>query len=341
MRINSNIDVVKPLRVSLCTLFLRSLITAICVLLAACTTIKQSETAVPIVENAKPKSQLVNENELVSSSDYNRAASLLFQWWGLFEGPDGNDVSEYFDRLFTEDVHLKLGEMDINGIQALKKVYASLPAGIDSAHHIEDIRVRFIGDDIYSLEADFVYHTRLPSGEVTATRMQYNHKIKKKDGDFALLDVSATPVSSIESPTFKPVYRENRARAAIIQYLGITDDLSSDYAQLSQLMSNETEIHGMFDPAKVTFNERGDGVLIGRDEIANWLSSRKNSFVRVSHVLADISITPLGDNRIEALATVTTQAWPLEGEHIRVDLPVKITLRDTGRQFMAIEKIDR
>ncbi|MEM6582900.1 MAG: hypothetical protein AAF699_16590 [Pseudomonadota bacterium] len=279
---------------------------------------------------------------LVSSSEYNRASSLLFQWWGLFEGPDNNDISSYFDRVFSEDVQLTFGELNINGIDHLRDVYASLPLGVASAHHVESIALKHVEENGYELEVHFVYLSRSPGDVLSSSRRRYNHTLEKTaDGNFVLRVVRATTLEQLNVSAFRASYTENRARAAITQYLGIIDELGGDYAELSSLMDGDSQVHEVIEESDRRFHDRGDGVLKGTAEIASWLASRKLTFAKVAHRLEDLTINSHEADQVDVRVHVATRAWPHEGEQIDVESSFDLTLRDTGEQFMIIKAIRR
>lgn len=277
----------------------------------------------------------------VTSSEYNSAVSMLYQWWGVFEAPNGTDLSKRFDPLFADDVQLKIGTMEISGLEKLKEVYNSLPDRA-LAHHDAEIKVSSKDQTHLVIEADFIYQAK-PAGEASTTgKTHYKHTLlKQDDGSLIFTELTGHIVEPMAAQEFASSYRENRARTAIIQYLAITDVLDSDYAGLASVMSDQTEIIGMFDPEKASYNDRGDGVLRGLQEIPNWLSSRKSTFTQVAHRLETIEVKALGDNLYEATVGIATQAWPKAGERISVIVPVKISLAETGMRYMQIKKILR
>ena len=278
----------------------------------------------------------------VSCSDYNRASSLLYQWWGLFEGPDGNDVSNYFDTVFSENVQLTFGELKINGIEQLRDVYASLPTGIASAHHIESIAVTKSEENDYELVAHFLYQSSGQGVELSSSRRRYNHSLDKTpDGNFVLRVVRATTLKVLNEPDFRSSYLANRARAAITQYLGIIDVLGGDYAELSSLMDGDSEIHEVIKTSDERFNNRRDGVLRGTAEISNWLQSRTATFTQVAHRLEELALRSTEADTIEVRIKVKTRAWPHRGDLIDVESSFDLTLRETGQRFMLIESIRR
>lgn len=295
-------------------------------------------TTKPVMKSLE-KTQPAN---MLQSTDSNLAKSLLFRWWGLFEGPETVSHQSYFDDLFAEDLIVKLGPLDIQGRDKLKAVYNSLPTNVQRSHHIENIKVTPLQDNLFALQVDFIFHEKAPDAANRATRTRYNHLVSKKPtGDFVFVKITAEILEELGSLEFEPSYIENRARATINHYLGVTDDIKSDYVALNKIISGKSEIVGMFDPSKETFNTRGDGTLIGLSEISNWLSSRQTKFSRVGHEIADITVSPLGDQRFATAVTVHTQAWPLSGDKIDVKVPVKIILQNDGLPYMTIERISR
>lgn len=277
----------------------------------------------------------------MSSSDRNHVTSMLFQWWGLFESSGRLDSSNFIDTLFVDNLHVKLGELELQGLESFKSVYNQIPQKNKSSHAIEKLEITPLGNNEFELNVVFTFNEISAANQPRTMRTQYSHKLlKTADGNFVFTHVTAKVLEHLDTQPFTSSYYENRARAALMQYLAITDVMDSDYSGLNTVIHADSKIHGMFDPAKDTFNTRGDGTLIGLEEISNWLSSRKEKFSSVAHELKSVTLTPLEEGRFEASTEIKTQAFPHNGKPIEVLLPVKVTFKDDGQKFMQIEQIN-
>lgn len=277
-----------------------------------------------------------------TSSERNLATALLMQWWDLFEAPEGVDRSALIDTLFAEDVVLHMEAGDLEGIGAVRAAVAALPPTLGRSHHLHTVDLAPLGDDLYALEATFQYHIAHLDGSVEAGESAYHHKLRKtSDGAFVLAEISAEVLEPLSDVSFVPSYQLNKARGALAYYLGTSDVLQEAYPGLKSVLADRAEIHGMFDPSKQTFNDRGDGVLIGYDEISPWLASRAENFTAVAHTISAIEITEQDGNLIKLLAQMDVQAWPKSGDTISVSLPIKLEMTDTGEAFLRINRIDR
>lgn len=280
--------------------------------------------------------------EQMASSDRNRAEALLYRWWGIFEAPDSVDVAPFFDDLFTDDVYLKMVDVELSGFEAIKSGFSNLPPDNGRSHQLNNVQVTQIGENTFQLDAAFTYQIALPDGDVNAGYSSYRHEITKQpDGRFLLSKLTAEIGDTIDVAEFEESYALNRARGAIVQYLGLTDDLHSDYTELATVLTEGAEVRGMFDPEKERFNNRSDGVLRGQEEIANWLSSRKSTYEWVSHRLMEVEVSTVGENIYQAETTIYVEAHPHTGETVKLTLPIAIRLADDGGRFMKISRIDR
>ncbi len=281
-------------------------------------------------------------SEQVTSADRNYATALLMQWWDLFEAPPGADRSFLIDEIFSEDVVLRMAAGDLEGRDAVRAALSAIPETNGRSHHLHSVTLTYLDSNLYSLEATFQYHIAQLDGSVEAGESAYHHKVlKEADGTFTLVEIEAEVLTPLEDIDFVPSYEINRARGALAYYLGTTDTLKDDYPALTQVMSRNSEIHGMFDPAKQTFNTRGDGVLRGIAEISLWLASRQASFSQVAHTISAMEVQSIASDRIGVLAQIETEAWPQKGEKIEVSLPIQIEMIETGGTFMQIARIDR
>lgn len=278
----------------------------------------------------------------VTSADLNYATALLMQWWDLFEAPPETDRSFLIDRIFSEDIVLHMAAGDLEGRDAVRAALGAIPATNGRSHHLHSLTLTHVKGDLYALEATFQYHIARLDGTIEAGESAYHHKIRKAaDGTFTLAEIKAEVLTPLEDVDFVPSYELNRARGALAYYLGTTDTLKDDYPALTNVLSLESEIHGMFDPTKQTFNSRGDGVLRGVTEISSWLASRQAYFDQVAHTISTIEIQSLIDNRVSVLAQIETEAWPKTGDKIDVSLPIQIEMINTGDALMQIAKIQR
>ena len=278
----------------------------------------------------------------VTSSESNLIKSMLYRWWHLFESPGNAGHDIYFDQLFTENLNVSLGPIKMTGVKNFKAAFDRLPDTMKSAHHVENIEISVVDETTFALTVDFTFDEINPATAPRTMRTRYKHLLEKQaDQSYRFKEVTAEVIEALETRAFQDSFISNRVKASVNHYLGTTDELVSDYKNLNLILTDTSEIHGMFDPEKVTFNERGDGILRGQDEIANWLASRKETFKDVAHDLTKVTVTPLDDKGYLANVVINTQAWPKAGGHINVDLPVNITLRDTGNEMLTIEKIER
>lgn len=286
--------------------------------------------------------QGVEQDPRSASSDRNLAESMLYQWWGPFESPDGKAFLPYIDYIFAPDAALKMGAVELEDRKAIRASLRARPLKGGTSHQMRNVEVTALGNGLFQIDADFVYQVHTPDGSVAAGNSSYRHTVEKQpDGTFRFKTLTAQLGEPISGAEFQDSFALHRARGAIVQYLGITDLLESDYIRLQQVLSDDAVINGMFDPAKQTFNARGDGALIGNDEITNWLSSRKDNFAWVAHQLKSINILSRGDNLFQAEAQVDVQAQPHVGDVISVSLPISFMLEETGDRFMKITRVDR
>lgn len=277
-----------------------------------------------------------------TSSDRNLATALLMQWWDMFEAPRDADRSFLADKIFADDVVLHMQAGDLHGVDAVRAALAAIPETNGRSHHLHTLDLSPLGDDLYALEATFQYHIAHTDGTVEAGESAYHHTVRKtSEGHFVLAEINAEVLESLSDVTFIPSYEVNKARGALAYYLGTTDILIDAYPDLKNVLAEDAEIHGMFDPQKQTFNDRGDGVLIGYDEISPWLASRANAFEAVAHTIGAIEITGQDGSRFDIKAQIETQAWPKSGDEISVSLPISFVMTDTGEQFMRIARIYR
>ncbi len=275
------------------------------------------------------------------SSDANLVESLLYQWWGLFEGPDRSAVLPFFENIFADDVILRMEEVKLDGRDAIRTTFASLPQN-PHAHHLKEVSVTPLSGGRYQLDAAFIYQILQPDGAVITGNSAYSFEAAKQaDGTFRLVKMTSNLGEQIADAAFEPSYARNRARGTIVQYLGVTDLLKSDYARLDDVLADHATIHGMIAPDDNAYSDRGDGVLAGRAEIARWLADRQDRMQWVGHQLTSIELTSLGDNRYEAATIIDVEAQPIEGDRISVTLPIKLTLEDNGGRFMHVTRIDR
>ena len=276
-----------------------------------------------------------------ASSDRNLVEALLYQWWGLFEAPDRQAVLPFFDHVFAEDVMLRMEDVELDGRETVKEVFASLPQN-PHAHQLQSVAVTPLSETLFQLDAEFIYQIQRPDGTVTTGASAYRFEAEKDaDGAFRLSKMTSNLGDQIDDQEFKPSYARNRARSTIVQYLGVTDLLMRDYVRLADVVAEGAEVHGMISPEDDTYSDRGDGVLTGHSEIKRWLADRQNRLQWVGHRLTSIDLTPLGQNRYEAATIIDVEAQPIEGDLISVTLPIKITLEDSGDRFMHITRIDR
>lgn len=286
--------------------------------------------------------QNIEQDPRSASSDRNLAESMLYQWWGPFEAPDGKAFLPYIDYIFAPDAALKMGAVELEDRKAIRASLQARPLKGGTSHQMRNVEVTALGNGLFQIDADFVYQVRTPDGSVASGNSSYRHTVEKQpDGTFRFNTLTAQLGEPISGAEFQDSFALHRAQGAIVQYLGVTDLLESDYIRLQQVLSDDAVITGMFDPAKQTFNTRGDGSLIGNDEITYWLSSRKDNFAWVAHQLKSINIVSRGDKLFQAEAQVDVQAQPHVGDVISISLPISFMLEETGDRFMKITRIDR
>ncbi len=306
--------------------------------------------AVPNSALGETKTDSGTQNEIrkISSAEYNHAVGMLYEWWGLFEMPVGSGKPAHFRDLFLPEVQLSIGAMEIDGLDNLERIFTNLPER-KLAHHEPQIQITAGTNQDLIIEAEFIYQVQ-PKGEsATSGITRYRHTISPfGDRGYQFSELTGNLIEQLDSREFVSSYLENKVRATIIKYLAITDDLESDYRALNVLMDDNTEVIGMFDPAKVSFNDRGDNVLRGQMEIATWLQSRKSMFERVAHRLTKVELTQLTDDQIEVAAEVDTSAWPkpqsaseLPAEKIQVTVPVTMILDQNNDRYFKIKKLLR
>lgn len=283
----------------------------------------------------------VNETKL-NGEKTNQAMALLFRWWSVFEAPEDIDSAPWMDGLFTDDVALNMEAIELQGAETITMAFSQLPPDNGRAHDLTRATVAQLAPDLWQIEAEFLYQINNIDGTIQSGHSTYRHEMRETaSGDLAFSKMFATVTERINTDLIDPSYLDNRARAAIHQYLGATDNLGSDYSSLKSILMESAEIHGMFDPAKERHNDRGDGVLRGWNEISAWLATRKNKFSDVRHDIVEIDVKVLNEGMYETNTLIAVEAHPHSGEPIRVTLPIKITLKDVSEPYFRIAKIER
>lgn len=319
--------------------------TSLCVL-ASCQVVEPGTDPVAGEDTATQAATAVEAEtpgtEEVASSDRNHITALLMQWWEIFEAPPSVDRAGLINQIFAKDAVIHMEAGNLSGLDAIRAGIDALPATAGRSHHLTELAVTPKGKGLYALDATFRYQIAMIDGTLEAGNSAYHHTVRKlPDGQFVLTEIKAELLESLPDATFEPSYETNRARAALAYYLGTTDVLQPDYPDLRAVLTDDAEVHGMFDPAKQRFNERDDGVLIGYDEISSWLASRGDRFDSVGHEITSLDVSSMGGNRYAITAEIATSAQPKSGDPINVLLPIKLVMVDTGETLMKINRISR
>ncbi len=312
----------------------------LCLAVAACQTPASVSTIQP---NAETLTEDTLESEPIgSSADRNLATALLMQWWDLFEAPETEDRSFLVDEIFSEDVVLRMSEGDLIGRAAIGTALENLPKTLGRSHELHSIKLANAEADNYTLSATFNYQILHLDGQLDSGESAYEHTLRKTtDGRFVLTEITAEVLAPSNDAEFSPSYMRNRAYGTLAYYLGQTDTLKNAYPALQTVLTEQAEIRGMFDPDRQSFNTRGDGVLLGYEEISNWLASRQTSFDAVAHEIRQIDVLSEDGDQIEIAAEIETKAWAKSGDQISVVVPVRVAMIDTGEALLRISRIDR
>ena len=273
---------------------------------------------------------------------HNAASALVYRWWGLFERPDGTDVSTFLEDMFTDDIHIQLRNVDITGLAGVKAGLAALPDGGWRAHHIKSIKVTNLGSGDFRLDAAFIYQTREPGLPLRSGEGTYAHTLKTgSDGKLRFSDITALLGNEVPMAEFKATYVENRAKAVIIQFQAVLDALTGEAEGLRELIKPDAEFNGLVAPpsgGSVDLNKWDLGFK-GFDELSKWASSGPSVFCSVSHELETFSVKSLGGNRYEAVAQFKWVAETLAGKVMEKHTPRTWILVDEGEKFMRIQTL--
>ena len=312
----------------------------LCLAIAACQTPASVSTIQPNAESLAEGT--LATAPVVSSADRNLATALLMQWWDLFEAPETKDRSFIVDKIFSEDVVLRMSEGDLIGRTAIGTALENLPKTRGRSHQLLTINLADAGADAYTLSATFNYQILQLDGQLDSGESAYEHTVRKTtNGQFVLTEITAEVLAPGNDAKFSPSYMRNRAYGTLAYYLGQTDTLKDSYPALQTILTELAEIHGMFDPAQQSFNPRGDGVLLGYEEISNWLASRQTSFDAVAHEIVHIDVLSENEDQIQIAAEIKTKAWAKSGDQISVVVPVRIAMIDKDEAFLRILRIER
>ncbi len=299
---------------------------------------------------------------LVEGSDFNAASSLLYRWWGVFEAPASVDVTPFLEDMFDPDVEAKLLDPLVKGAAAVIEKIKPGPLRTLCSHHIkdEDIRLTYLGEDLYQLEAAFVFQTETPIEGLKSGRACYVHTLKKRpDGKmvFAVLDAKAPEVTEMDE--FVPSYIRNRAKAIIIQFQTHMDSLSGDASGLRELMMPDLELHGLVASAADDSKDREDtvtdlkdlkesiagggpvkeNIIRNFDQLAAWFATGPSLFKYGLHKLEEFTVEPLPDHRYAVMAQFEWKAETLNGAKIVLHQPLNWIVVDQGEKYMRIEKL--
>lgn len=299
--------------------------------------------------------------DLVQGSDFNGASAALYRWWGVFEAPDDVDTTPFLADLFDDDVHIRLLDLDFTGADKAQAVIAGLPKGMRRSHHLDDdnIAVTYLGNNLFRIEAHFIYQIVEPDGELKSGTSSYAHILKKRDdGKFVITEINGKIGPSLPMTEFYPSYQRNRAKASIIQFQTIMDSLSGDAEPLRELMASELELHGLvaakadnsddvggeitdYKELKKKLDDTGadESVIRNFDQLDQWFATGPDLFTYGIHRLEAFDGEPEGENSYVAVAQFDWKAETVNGVKIELHQPLKWTLVDTGDKYMRIAKM--
>lgn len=298
----------------------------------------------------------------VEGSDFNAASSLLYRWWGVFEAPESVDVDPFLVDMFDADVEARFLDPVVLGADALIAKIKEGPRGLSRSHHLEDrdIRLTYLGESLYRLEAEFTFQTEAPVTGLQSGRARYDHTLKKRpDGRMVFTALDAKPLGNIEKDSFEPSYIRNRAKAIIIEFQTHMDSLSGDASGLRELMMPEMELHGLIaSPAddsekrEETVTDLKDmkksiagggpvkeNVIRNFEQLAAWFATGPSLFKYGLHLLEKLTVKPLADRRYEVVAQFEWKAETLNGVKIELHQPLTWIVVDRGEKYMRIEKL--
>nr|WP_321510286.1 hypothetical protein [uncultured Hyphomonas sp.] len=312
-------------------------------------------------EEVEIDTQLV-VGQLVEGSDFNAASSLLYRWWGIFEAPASVDIDPFLVDMFDADVEAKFLDPVVRGADALISKIKAGPTGLARSHHIDDkdIRLTYLGEGLYRLEAEFSFQTEAASTGLQSGRARYDHTLKKRpDGRLVFATLNAKPLGNVSVDIFRPSYIRNRAKAIIIQFQTHMDSLSGDASGLRELMMPEMELHGLIasstddsqkqdetvtDLKNMKKSIAGGGpvkenIIRTYEQLAEWFATGPSLFKYGLHLLEELTVKPLAEGRYEVMAQFEWKAETLNGAKIELHQPLTWVVVDQGEKYMRIEKL--
>lgn len=297
------------------------------------------------------------------NGDHNAAVSMLYRLLGLFEAPDGVDISPFYEGLFAEDVHIDLpdGGVDISGIDMVKTTMAALPAGIRRSHAIndDDIEIVALGDGLYRLRAHYTYQLET-NGELVSGHSYCDNILRKiAPARMVFTRVNGGLGATFDRPEFVDSYVENRIKAVLIQWQAVMDTLNGDAAPLEELVMPKLEFHGLISSKqdqsdgraeKVTDFKEMKGILAGTDGsedtiirgfegVQEWFATGPALLKSNIHRFEAIDIAPLADNRFETTARFGWYAETLSGVPIELHQPLTWIIVERGEKYMRLEAV--
>lgn len=279
---------------------------------------------------------------ITSDASYvNAATALLYRWWGLVEGPPGTDISPYFADLFADDVHVKMTNIDVTGIDKVRAGFAAIPKGNVTAHHVRSIEVTNLGAGNFRLQAEFVYQTLQADGVMRSGEGFYDHRIKlRPDGEMIFTKINARLGNKVDMGPFQSTYIDHRARAVIQQFQAVLDANNGSGARLAELVKPDAIFANLLAPSADAKLDKWDQTLHGPKELAAWADQGPKLFKSVSHNKLEIfKVRAIGGGRYEAIAQFDFLAATHSGKWIEKHEPRTWILHDEGGKYMRIEKL--
>lgn len=137
-----------------------------------------------------------------------------------------------------------------------------------NAHHIKSTSIKGNADGTLSLEADIQYQNILPDGSKNVYALHYSTQLKRRQSELPIFtNLTLTPVSVINPPTFEDAYIENRCNALVYYWMYLADNLPVNHKTMKEII--DQNIHVTMEKKK----------LSGQDDYISWIGKSQRRYV--------------------------------------------------------------
>src|SRR5579862_459865 len=215
------------------------------------------------------------------------ALAQYFRWFQIYERPFTDKRIQNQIEIFHENIIVESISNTAKGALEYKDKLKGFD-GTKNAHHVQDIEVKPINENLLQLTADIIYQGIRNNDQPVNSRIHYQTTLSSQKNELPLFtNIKLSHRGEATPQSYKDAYPRNRATSLMHYWLYLIETARGNASVFRELLADDFQL-----------NLSSKNTINTWDQFETWITSVNTSIIASAHFEKNLSATENADGSI-------------------------------------------